>query len=131
MAKHSTSIGIDLGTTNSALAFSDGEKIHPFAVAQTVQPGEVRAEELLPSFAYIPGPKEFAAGAIALPWDDDPRLVIGTLARRRGAENAGRLVSSAKSWLSYAGVDRTEVYMRPKGCRRSHRSRPRGLICSI
>ena len=111
MAKHSTSIGIDLGTTNSALAFSDGEKIHPFAVAQTVQPGEVRAEELLPSFAYIPGPKEFAAGAIALPWDDDPRLVIGTLARRRGAENAGRLVSSAKSWLSYAGVDRTEAFL--------------------
>ena len=111
MAKHTISVGIDLGTTNSALAFSDGEHIQPFAVAQVVQPGELRAEALLPSFAYIPGPKDFAEGSTALPWDENPKLVIGTLARRRGEENAGRLVASAKSWLSYAGVDRTEAFL--------------------
>ncbi len=111
MAKHTGAVGIDLGTTNSALAYSDGERIDAFAVTQAVQPGEVRAEALLPSFAYIPGPKDFAEGATALPWDDAPKLVVGALARRRGAENAGRLVSSAKSWLSYAGVDRTEALL--------------------
>ncbi|WP_031497740.1 Hsp70 family protein [Bryobacter aggregatus] len=111
MSTHRISVGIDLGTTNSALAFSEGEDVHPFAVEQVVQPGEVRSEELLPSFTYLPGPKDFAEGATALPWDPAPRLLVGALARRRGAENAGRLVSSAKSWLSYSGVDRTDAFL--------------------
>jgi ASC-1-like (ASCH) protein len=42
-----------------------------------------------------------------LPWDPEPKLVIGELARKRGAESPNRMVASAKSWLSYAGVDRT------------------------
>jgi hypothetical protein len=42
-----------------------------------------------------------------LPWEPAPKLVIGELARKRGAESPNRLVVSAKSWLSYAGVDRT------------------------
>ena len=37
----------------------------------------------------------------------NPKFVIGELARKRGAENPSRLVASAKSWLSHAGVDRT------------------------
>jgi len=104
-------IGIDLGTTNSALAFGEDEAVQAFAVEQVVQPGEVRAESLLPSFVYLPGPKDFAEGATALPWDEQPKYVVGTLARRRGAESMGRLVASAKSWLSYAGVDRNEAIL--------------------
>ena len=104
-------IGIDLGTTNSALAFGEEEAVQAFAVEQVVQPGEVRAEALLPSFVYLPGPKDFAEGATALPWDEQPKYVVGTLARRRGAESMGRLVASAKSWLSYAGVDRNEAIL--------------------
>ena len=109
-------IGIDLGTTNSALAYAE---VHadadPFAPAsvqlmgipQLVNPGEVRDEDLLPSFLYLPGPSDFQAGTIALPWDETSRFVTGRLAQKRGVENAGRLVSSAKSWLSHSGVDRT------------------------
>ena len=104
-------IGIDLGTTNSALAYADGETVTAFPVEQAVQPNEVRAEALLPSFLYLPGPKDFAPGATSLPWDENPTWVTGALARRRGAESMGRLVSSAKSWLSFAGVDRNEAFL--------------------
>src|SRR5687768_11513734 len=71
-------IGIDLGTTNSALAYVDLERtarntprvnIHPFAVPQLVAPGEVKERPLLPSFLYLPGEHDVAPGATALPWD--------------------------------------------------------------
>ena len=109
-------IGIDLGTTNSALAYAElRPDADPFAPAnvqmleipQLVNPGEVREEPLLPSFLYLPGANDFPAGSLALPWDPNPASVAGRLAQKRGVENAGRLVSSAKSWLSHSGVDRT------------------------
>jgi molecular chaperone DnaK (HSP70) len=109
-------IGIDLGTTNSALAYTeirpDADPFAPanvqlLAVAQLENPGEVRDEPLLPSFLYLPGSSDFPAGTIALPWDAGRDYVVGRLAQKRGVENAGRLVSSAKSWLSHSGVDRT------------------------
>jgi hypothetical protein len=108
-------IGIDLGTTNCALAWSeisgdakDGEaKVELARIPQLVNANEIAAEPLLPSFLYIPGERDFPPGSIALPWDPDPRFVAGKLAQRRGAEVSGRLVSSAKSWLSYSSVDRT------------------------
>ncbi len=113
-------IGIDLGTTNSALAYAEVRAdADPFAPAnvqlmgipQLVNPGEVRDEDLLPSFLYLPGSADFPAGSIALPWDETSGFVVGRLAQKRGAENAGRLVSSAKSWLSHSGVDRTAALL--------------------
>src|ERR1044071_7965411 len=71
-------IGIDLGTTNSALAYAEiRPDADPFAPAnvqlleipQLENPGEVRDEGLLPSFLYLPGGSDFPAGTIALPWD--------------------------------------------------------------
>ena len=107
-------IGIDLGTTNCALACApdgaDPRETPPVTLvelAQLVNPGEVRDQPLLPSFLYIPGSADFPPGSIALPWDENPRYVVGALAQKRGAEVASRLVASAKSWLSHAGVDRT------------------------
>ena len=61
---------------------------------------------MLPSFLYIPGEFDFPKGSLALPWEPEPKLVIGELARKRGAESPNRLVASAKSWLSYAAVNR-------------------------
>ena len=78
-------------------------------IPQLVNPGEVREEALLPSFLYLPGAADFPAGTLALPWDAERGYVVGQLAQKRGAENAGRLVSSAKSWLSHSGVDRTSA----------------------
>jgi molecular chaperone DnaK (HSP70) len=110
-------VGIDLGTTNSALAYVDnagpeeGARIEIGGVPQLVNPGEVEDRSLLPSFLFIPGEMDFPKGSLNLPWDRNPQFVIGELARKRGAENPARLISSAKSWLSYAAVNRAAAIL--------------------
>ncbi|HYS07346.1 MAG TPA: Hsp70 family protein [Myxococcales bacterium] len=100
------SVGIDLGTTNSAVAEVDlavepagpGEPLPapiPAEIPQMVARGEVSPRELLPSFIYLPPAHEELG-----------EFVVGTYARDRGAQVPGRLVSSSKSWLSHPGVDR-------------------------
>ena len=106
-------IGIDLGTTNSALARCDAtvdeenSRIEVCSIPQLVDANELAERTLLPSFLYIPGEFDFPQGSLALPWEPEPKLVIGELARKRGAESPNRLVASAKSWLSYAAVNRS------------------------
>jgi DNA-K related protein/Hsp70 protein len=109
-------VGIDLGTTNSALAYIDLQsgkgraglpEIHQFPVPQLVAPGEVATRPLLPSFLYLPGPHDLPAGAAALPWDPGASTIVGEFARNHGARILGRLVTSAKSWLCHSGVDRS------------------------
>jgi molecular chaperone DnaK (HSP70) len=102
-------IGIDLGTTNIALAYADtGTEARPrvFPVPQVVAPGAVEERELLPSFLYLPGSNEQPAGALKLPWDAERDYAVGEFARAFGAKVPTRLVASAKSWLCYSGVDR-------------------------
>ena len=75
-------IGIDLGTTNSALAFvdtgaGDNPAVQTFAIPQVVNPGEVAARPLLPSSLYLPGPNEQPAGALKLPWDAERDYAVG------------------------------------------------------
>jgi molecular chaperone DnaK (HSP70) len=110
-------IGIDLGTTNSALAFTTlngGDKIPEVALFQVPQlsnPGEVADFDLLPSSLYLPGEKEFVEGALALPWNPQPSYITGRFARARGVENASRLVSSVKSWLSNQAADPVQPFL--------------------
>lgn len=108
-------VGIDLGTTNSALAYArsgeDEAEIMVAEVPQLVNPNEVAERSLLPSFLYIPGEFDFPKGGLALAWDADPKYVVGELARKRGAENPARLVASAKSWLSNAAVNRSAAIL--------------------
>jgi hypothetical protein len=104
-------VGIDLGTTNSALAYVDTTAgptppVTPFAVPQVVTPGAVEERPLLPSFLYLPGPGEQPAGALKLPWDAERDYAVGEFARAFGSQVPTRLVASAKSWLSHPGVDR-------------------------
>ncbi len=107
-----TIVGIDLGTTHTVVAWAESDAsvddaaIRLFEVDQLVAPGEVAARPLLPSLRYHPALGELAAGELQLPWASDETAVIGTLARRLGAQVPGRLVASAKSWLSHAAVDR-------------------------
>jgi molecular chaperone DnaK (HSP70) len=104
-------IGIDLGTTNSALAFAsatgqdESSPVQIFNVPQLVNPGEIASLDLLPSSLYLAGQNEFVEGALDLPWKKNSQHVTGMLARNRGVENANRLVSSAKSWLSHQNAD--------------------------
>jgi len=110
-------IGIDLGTTNSVVAYIDvyidtpevadaGSPIRVFPVPQLVAHGEVLTLPALPSFLYFPTEDELSAGAVSATWDENPPMVTGALAREQGALVPSRQVSSAKSWLSYPGVDR-------------------------
>lgn len=106
-------VGIDLGTTNTVLAFAgEGEgAIDLFPIDQLVAPGEVAGAPLLPSMRYHPGADELAPGELQLPWNVSDvagveRVALGRLARALGAATPGRLVASAKSWLSHTGVDR-------------------------
>lgn len=104
-------VGIDLGTTNSAVAFADADaagRVETFVVPQLVDAATVEGRETLPSCHYEPAAGELAGRALRLPWDErDPDHVVGFWARELGAAVPGRLAASAKSWLSHAGVDRT------------------------
>ncbi len=91
-------IGIDLGTTNCALAYIDEREaedvefppVHVFEAPQLVAAGRVEPRRTLPSFLFLE--------------DGEP---VGAYAREQGALVPTRLVHSAKSWLSNPDVDRT------------------------
>jgi molecular chaperone DnaK (HSP70) len=96
-------VGIDLGTTNSAVAWVDATPPLRAAVpqllgiAQLVAAREVGTRTALPSFVYLPTPPEQEARVVALPWTAAPEFVVGVFARDHGALVPTRLVSSAKS----------------------------------
>lgn len=100
-------IGIDLGTTHTALSYAEvgpeGARPEVALVPQLVAQGTVEARPLLPSFLYLAHESE---GPQALPWDAERTFAVGEHARARGVDAPARLVSSAKSWLSHSGVDR-------------------------
>jgi molecular chaperone DnaK (HSP70) len=105
-------IGIDLGTTNSAVGYVDTQQqpwsVQIFAVPQLVASGQVEARETLPSFHYQPAEGEQAGGVLRMPWQrQDPTHLVGVFARDHGTRVPGRMIASAKSWLSHSGVDRT------------------------
>ncbi len=113
-------VGIDLGTTHTVVAYASllnnaADPVEPariFEIEQLVAPGTVAKKPLLPSFRYHPTAGEISDGDIQLPWTPEPvkgeinRVIIGEWARELGAKVEGRLVVSAKSWLSHTQVDR-------------------------
>jgi hypothetical protein len=100
-------VGIDLGTTHSALAYAElgSPESRPvvLAIPQLTGKSEVSALELLPSFFYFAHESD---GPMPLPWARERRFAVGEYARQRGADAPARVVSSAKSWLCHPGVDR-------------------------
>ena len=106
-------VGIDLGTTNCAVCYIDrqtegraAKRISTFQIPQLVGPGEIKNIPLLPSFYYIPGKYDLPKEALTHPWKRHDSNFVGTFARDHGAKVPARLVSSAKSWLCHAKVDR-------------------------
>jgi molecular chaperone DnaK (HSP70) len=73
-------VGIDLGTTNSALAFCEAAvaeqdgRIGVQGIPQLVNPNEVTERTLLPSFLYIPSELDFPKGSLDLPWSGNRGL---------------------------------------------------------
>lgn len=114
-------VGIDLGTTNSAVSYVDlaeadtdpkssrgniGNRIKIFRVLQATGAGETDSLSVLPSFLYIPGKYDLSDDAVQLPWHRADENFVGAFARDHGAKVPARLVSSAKSWLCHGNVDR-------------------------
>src|ERR1044072_5610707 len=114
-------IGIDLGTTNSAVAYVDTEErpargapppVRVFETPELVAEGEVRALPSLPSFIYFTDETEDAAPGLRLPWEEETDgALVGVIARERGALAPGRQVVSAKSWLSLSSVARPAAFL--------------------
>ena len=98
-------VGIDLGTSNTALAYADLNEQDPavqvFEVPQLVAAQAMQPRPLLPSHLYLPSPHESLGEA----------PLVGTFARERGAQVPGRHVASAKSWLCHPSVDRTALIL--------------------
>jgi len=102
-------VGIDLGTTNTVVAFAPLEGEAParvFELPQLVTAAEVETRPLFASMLYAPLDGE----RVEDPFGDAP-WALGELARRRGAEVPGRLVASSKSWLVHPSVDRTAAIL--------------------
>src|SRR5687768_658005 len=103
-------IGIDLGTTNSVLAYAPLEAEQPavelLPIPQLVAPGVVEERTSLPSFIYLAPEAEGASGAFDLPWRKGNTIAVGEIARRQSAEAPQRSVIAAKSWLAHSRVDR-------------------------
>ena len=121
-------VGIDLGTSNSALAYAEMDEvrsegrpvIRELEVPQLVAPGDVQLRRLLPSSLYTPAGFELTPEQTDLPWrkldvpeDEDAKkklklpTVVGEAAKRLGAKTPVRLIDSSKSWLCHGGVNRT------------------------
>jgi len=105
-------VGIDLGTTNSAVSSIDCTgKDHPietFKIIQLTAPGEVSALPVLPSFLYIPGEHELPPEAFSVPWSAEAPHIVGSFARDQGGRVPKRMISSAKSWLCHDRVNRKD-----------------------
>ncbi|MBY6196770.1 Hsp70 family protein [Vibrio hangzhouensis] len=120
MASSQYLVGIDLGTTNTVVAFCEiqddlsNSPVELFEIDQLVGPGEVVRKPLLPSFRYHPAQQQVSESDLTLPWEntnvegDIDNIIIGEWARELGAKVEGRQVSSAKSWLSHTAVDRED-----------------------
>jgi molecular chaperone DnaK (HSP70) len=115
-------IGIDLGTTNSVVAYTEATteriedaRIRIFAIPQVVDAGTVETRQALPSFVLAPQVQEVPEGGLGLPWNESAQLAVGEYARNRGEEIPQRLISSAKSWLCNTLVDRKSPVLPWKG----------------
>ena len=105
------SLGIDLGTTNSAIAFTDleSDQAQVLEVTQILGANQIGEKPTLPSALYIPHREEFPENSFPLPWEDEVgnAIIVGHFAREHGALIPDRLITSAKSWLSNPHIDPT------------------------
>lgn len=105
-------VGIDLGTTNSAVSFVDMESsrkpIQQFRIPQVVAPHHLEARDVLPSYCYLPSGKEWCGGELDLPWSKGNSFAVGAFALSYGSKVPTQLVSSAKSWLCHHAANRKD-----------------------
>ncbi len=104
-------VGIDLGTTHTVVAYTEADQATPaadirlFTIEQLIAPGEVAARPLLPSVRYHPVEGELSAEDLKFSSTVGEPAIMGEAARLLGSKSSGRLVTSAKSWLSHPSID--------------------------
>ncbi len=102
-------LGIDLGTTNSVLAYApldaSAARVELLLIPQLVDANTIENRKSLPSFCFV-APDRQPAGSLDLPWAKDRTYCVGEFARRQAADAPDRTVAAAKSWLSHGRVDR-------------------------
>jgi molecular chaperone DnaK (HSP70) len=106
------SIGIDLGTTNSALAFVPlvgGGTPEVLLVPQWESLAGLAEEPTLPSFLYLP--EDAVAANLRGREVGGGQWIVGRLARTKASETPGRVVHSAKSWLCHHTADRSAPFL--------------------
>jgi hypothetical protein len=103
-------IGIDLGTTNSALAYAllggDHPKVEILPIPQLTAAATTESRNLLPSFLYLGTPQDATSKNYDLPWAKNRDFAVGALAQKQAADVPTRTVVGAKSWLCYSKADR-------------------------
>lgn len=121
-------IGIDLGTTNSAVAYIDKEKnassIQIFSIPQLVSSGRVEPLPTLPSFCYLVSKEEWPKDALRLPWKEENFTFVGQFAKSHGSRVPTRLIQSAKSWLCNVAANRKDRILPIEASDISHRLSP-------
>jgi molecular chaperone DnaK (HSP70) len=119
MSEQKYCIGIDLGTTNSVVAYapqSDAEtkgadrapEIQLLPIPQVVASGQVESRTSLPSFLYLPRDQEVDALEVHnehARFPSSTEGVAGVYARQQAADNPQRVIVAAKSWLCQRKVD--------------------------
>lgn len=109
------SIGIDLGTTNSVVAFlkigDENTAIELLEIQQLTGPATVEKRFSIPSFCYLATDSEKEKRVYDLPWEKGKDYVVGELARKQAADVPTRTIAAAKSWLANSKVDRREAIL--------------------
>jgi len=103
-------VGIDLGTTNSVVAYcplsEEKANVQLVPISQFVAPGQLETFRALPSFLYLPTAEQWESGVWNMEGEPYRNIVIGAYARQVSAEQPERTIAAAKSWLCHSRVDR-------------------------
>ena len=108
-------IGIDLGTTNSVLAYAPLEfedpAINLLDIPQLVASQTIESFPSLPSFMYLGTGEDVEGGVLDLPWKSGADFAVGRFANKQSADQPQRTVGAAKSWLCHSKVDRHQAIL--------------------
>lgn len=121
-------IGIDLGTTNSAVAYVDTTKerypVQLLSIPQLTSLGRVESQSTLPSFCYLIFKEEWPPGSLKLPWKEETSTFVGQFGKLQGAKVPTRLIQSAKSWLCNVAANRKDRILPIEASDSSYRLSP-------
>jgi molecular chaperone DnaK (HSP70) len=124
---HQQALGIDLGTSNCALARVGAGELEVLDIPQLEGPNRVGEAPLFAAVLYIPREGQFASDSLRLPWSEtEERVVVGNFARAIGAQVPDRVITSPNHGSAGAGpirLARSCRGARGSCARNSHRSR--------